>query len=166
MSLNRMPFQSVNDSRMEATVGIQTSPTCRRVGMPSIASTTQRSRPSNCRSRRVVGAAMAAGGFWTWAAVANAALASLREENVPAAQAAAGVIGFSLLREDDLGLGLHLFQDSVDAGRIGQEVGERLTGHVRGELRTRVAVQELRHCRRRGDRLEDLLLQRTVERDV
>ena len=51
MSLNRIPFQSVNESKIEAIVGIQTSPTCRIVGIPAIASTTQRSRPSNCRSR-------------------------------------------------------------------------------------------------------------------
>ena len=49
---------------------------------------------------------------------------------------------------------------------VGQEVGERLTGDVRGELRAGVAVEELGHGRRRGDRLERLLLQRGVDRGV
>ena len=61
MSLKRMPFQSVNESKIEAIVGIQTRPTCRIVGIPTIASATQRSRPSNCRSRRVFGAATECG---------------------------------------------------------------------------------------------------------
>ena len=72
----------------------------------------------------------------------------------------------ALLREDGLGLGLHVFEDRVDARGVGQEVGERLTGDVRGELRAGVAVEELGHRRRRGDRLERLLLQRGVDRGV
>jgi hypothetical protein len=76
MSLNRIPFQSVKESKIEAMVGIQTSATCRIVGIPAIANTTQRSRPSNCRRRRALRPAVVSGGFCTRAAVAIVDLAS------------------------------------------------------------------------------------------
>src|SRR5215207_7908377 len=105
MSLNRIPFQSVNESKIEATVGTHTSATCRIVGIPTIANTTQRSRPSNCRRRRAFRPAKEAGGVWTRAAVANAAPDSLSEGKAPAdAHRRARSV---LLREDGLGLGLH-----------------------------------------------------------
>ena len=47
--------------------------------------------------------------------------------------------------EDDFGLGLHVLEDAVDAGRIGQEVGEGRSRHIRGELGAGVAVEELGH---------------------
>ncbi len=109
-------------------VGIQTSAMCRNAGMPTIASTTQRSAPSNWRRRRIFRAAgetppssggglgVETGGFWTWTAVATAAPASPRERSAPAA-AAAGASGVTLLGEDRLGLSLHVFEDPVDAGR-------------------------------------------------
>ncbi len=86
------------------------------------------------------------GWFWTWTAVANAAPAAVREWQAPAVMRRAQP---ALLREDGLGLGLHVFEDRVDARRVGYEVRERLTGDVRGELRAGVAVEELRHRRRR-----------------
>src|SRR5690349_5723513 len=94
MSLTRIPFQSVNDRKIEAIVGIQTSPTCSNVGIPSIAATTQRSRPSNCRSRRAFEAASDAGALGAWgggigisADVATAAPVSLRAGTAPAGDA-------------------------------------------------------------------------------
>src|SRR5215207_2697654 len=160
MSLSRIPFQSVNESKIEAMVGTHTNPMCRIAGIPTIANAIQRSPPSNCRRRPVFRSATDAGGFWawTWTAVANAAPAAMREWHAPAA-ARRGAQP-ALLREDGLGLGLHVFENRVDARGVGDEVRERLTGNVRGELRAGVAVEELRHCRRRGDRFERLQLQR------
>src|SRR5262245_14525527 len=166
MSLNRIPFQLVNESQIEAIVGTQTSKTCRRVGIPAIASTTQRSRPSNWRYRRVFVFVLArvAGGFWARVAVATAAPALLEKRDAPAgAHRRARRL---LLVEDGLGLILHVGEDRVGLGGIGNEVRERLTGDVGGELRARVAVEELGHGLRRGDRRERLLLQRGEDRLV
>src|SRR5215208_2974697 len=166
MSLSRIPFQSVNESRIEAIVGIQTRPMCRAAGIPTITNATQRSRPSNWRRRPVLRSARDARGFWTWAwtAVANAAPASVREWKAPAA--AQRRAQPALLGEDGLGLGLHVFEDPVNARRVRYEVRERLTGDVRGELGAGVAVEELGHCWRRGDCLHRLQLQRVVDRAV
>ena len=71
-----------------------------------------------------------------------------------------------LLAEDGLGLGLHVVEDRVDLRGIRDEVGQRRAGDIRGELRAGVAIEELGHVRRRGDGIEDLLLQRGVARGV
>src|ERR671916_1787559 len=104
MSLSLIPFQSVNESKIDAIVGIHTRPMWRAAGIPTIANTTQRSRPSNCRSRPVFRSAADAGGFWawTWTAVAKAAPAAVREWQAPAA--AMRRAQPALLREDGLGL--------------------------------------------------------------
>src|SRR5215213_10279049 len=112
MSSSRIPFQSVNESKIEAIVGIQISETCRIVGIPTIARTIHRSRPSNWRRRRTFGPNWAelsawVGGIRTWAAVATATPASLREENAPASRHRRARSALSA--EDHLGLGLHVF---------------------------------------------------------
>ena len=55
----------------------------------------------------------------------------------------------------DLGLGLHVFEDASRCSRDRtRKSAKAWTGHVRGELRAGVAVEELRHLERGGDRLE------------
>src|SRR5687768_4998688 len=122
-----------------------------------MASTTQRSRPSKCRPARAFVLTADAAGFWICVATATAAPAPLPEIARPPAHA--GGRAPTLLGEDRLGLGLHVFKDGVDTGGVDEEVRERLAGHVRRELRAGVAVEELRYRAGRGNGLERLLLQ-------
>src|SRR6188768_1491441 len=114
MSLNRIPFQSVNESPIEAIVGIQTRPTWRMVGIPAMARTTHLSRPSNWlmppRLRFFGGTGFSTG---IGEAVATAVSASFGEwEKRPPPYRRRAQTG--LLAVDGLSLGLHVFQDSID----------------------------------------------------
>src|SRR3954447_6487174 len=145
-----MPFQLVNDSSTEAIAGSQTRTSTNSVGITVISVTTTRSSPDSLRTRFLRAATGVEG----------------RPPGPVSGRGAAAGCAVISGREDRLLLALDALGEPVDVVRRLDELLERRDHHRRREVRSGVAVEELRDLLGAAHELDRLLLQLAVARRV
>src|SRR3954452_7594255 len=145
-----MPFQLVNDSPIEVSVGPQMMARSRRSAIPRKATRITQSRVLNWRNRRNRGPRPPLRGGWVCGAAGSARVAGIVTTTL------------SLRREDRPLLRLDVLEDAVDVVGVTDELLDRRDHYILREVRAGVAVHELRDVLGAAAHLDGLLLQRVV----